>query len=65
MQLLDEDESYSLEVTAQGAHLQAMTDLGAIRRQETFLQLVQTDGGRYFLPLVSISMSGGFSGEGF
>ena len=54
VQSLDEDESYSLEVNAQGAHLQAMTDVGAIRGLETFLQLVQTDGRRYFLPFVSI-----------
>lgn len=31
-----------------------MTDVGAIRGLETFLQLVQTDGRRYFLLLVSI-----------
>jgi hexosaminidase len=54
IQSLDEDESYSLDVTSTGAHLKAATDVGAMRGLETFLQLVQTDGSSYFLPAVSI-----------
>lgn len=54
VQSIDEDESYTLEVTSQGAHLTAKTDVGAIHGLETLLQLVQTDGTTYFIPAVSI-----------
>ncbi|MGB9032578.1 MAG: family 20 glycosylhydrolase, partial [Acidobacteriaceae bacterium] len=54
VQGLDEDESYTLDVTAQGAHLHAATDVGGMRGLETLLQLVQSDGGGFWLPLVSI-----------
>ncbi len=54
VQSVDEDESYSLDVAPQGIHLQARTDVGAIRGLETLLQLVQSDGTGYFLPVVSI-----------
>jgi hexosaminidase len=54
VQSVDEDESYSLDVTQQGIHLQAKTDVGAIRGLETLLQLVQSNGTGYFLPVVSI-----------
>jgi hexosaminidase len=54
IQSVDENESYSLDVTLTGAHLKAATDVGAMHGLETFLQLVQTDGSNYFLPAVSI-----------
>ena len=54
VQGLDEDESYTLDITAQGAHLHAATDVGAMRGLETLLQLVQSDGRGFWLPLVSI-----------
>src|ERR1700690_3789199 len=54
VQSLDEDESYSLQVTGNGAHLQATTDVGAMRGLETFLQLVQAGGSGFFLPGMSI-----------
>lgn len=54
VQSVDEDESYSLDVTPQSIHLQARTDVGAIRGLQTLLQLVQSDGTGYFLPVVSI-----------
>jgi hexosaminidase len=54
VQSLDEDETYSLHVTGNGAHLQAATDVGAMRGLETFLQLVQPDGSGFFLPAISI-----------
>jgi hexosaminidase len=50
----NENESYSLEVTPQGAHLHAATDVGAMRGLQTLLQLVQDSGQGYFLPAVSI-----------
>jgi len=54
VQGLDEDETYTLDITAQRAHLHAATDVGAMRGLETLLQLVQSDGNGFWLPLVSI-----------
>ena len=54
IQSVDEDESYSLSVTAGGATLQANTVVGALRGMETLLQLVQADHSGYFLPSVTI-----------
>jgi hexosaminidase len=54
IQSVDEDESYSLEVAASGAHLHAATVVGAIRGLETLHQLVQADATSYFVPAVSI-----------
>jgi hexosaminidase len=54
IQSVDENESYSLEITSSSAHLHAATVVGAIHGLETFLQLVQSDGTTYFLPAVSI-----------
>ena len=50
----DENESYSLEVTANGAHIKAATVVGAIHGLETVLQLLQNDSKSYFVPAVSI-----------
>jgi len=54
IQSVDEDESYSLEVTPSGAHLHAATVVGAMHGLETLQQLVQSDATGYFLPAVSI-----------
>src|ERR1019366_371786 len=54
IQSADENESYSLEVTASGAHLRAATVVGAMHGLETLQQLVQTDATGYFVPAVSI-----------
>jgi hexosaminidase len=54
VQGVDEDESYTLEITAQSAHLHAATDVGAMRGLDTLLQLVQSDGLGFWLPAVSI-----------
>jgi len=51
---LDEDESYSLEITDQQARLVAPTVVGAMRGLETFLQLVQGDRDGYYLPGIRI-----------
>lgn len=64
VQNVDENESYSLDVTANGAHLKAATDVGAMHGLQTFLQLVQTDGKVYFLPAVSIQDSPRFRWRG-
>ncbi|HYE66925.1 MAG TPA: family 20 glycosylhydrolase [Pyrinomonadaceae bacterium] len=51
---IDEDESYSLEVTDRQAVLKAPTVVGALRGLETLLQLLEGDRDGYFLPAVSI-----------
>jgi hexosaminidase len=54
IQSVDEDESYSLEVTPSSARLHAATVVGAMHGLETLRQLVQTGAAGYFLPAVSI-----------
>ena len=51
---LDENETYSLEVTADRATLRAPTVVGAIRGLETVLQLVTGDRSGYYLPTATI-----------
>ena len=60
----DENETYSLEITPNGAHLKTATVVGAIHGLETFLQLVQNDTKSYFLPAVSIDDSPRFRWRG-
>ncbi|HEY0430598.1 MAG TPA: family 20 glycosylhydrolase [Pyrinomonadaceae bacterium] len=52
---LDEDESYSLEITDKQARLVAPTVVGALRGLETFLQLIQGDREGYYLPAVKVN----------
>ncbi|HTV83688.1 MAG TPA: family 20 glycosylhydrolase [Acidobacteriaceae bacterium] len=54
VQGVDENESYSLDVSPEDAHLHAATDVGAMHGLETLLQLVQVSGQGYYLPAVSI-----------
>ncbi|UWZ85792.1 beta-N-acetylhexosaminidase [Occallatibacter riparius] len=54
IQNLDEDESYKLSVTPQGATLTAANDLGAMHGLETFLQLVNMENGGCQVPAVTI-----------
>jgi len=54
VQSVDEDESYSLSVTTNGAKLQANTVIGALGGMETLLQLVQPNQSSYFMPAVNI-----------
>ncbi len=51
---IGEDESYTLDVTAQQATLRAPTVVGAMRGLETLLQLLRRDVGGFFLPAASI-----------
>jgi hexosaminidase len=51
---LGEDESYSLEVAASGAKLNAPTTLGALRGLQTFRQLLETTQSGFAVPAVSI-----------
>ncbi|HTV15476.1 MAG TPA: family 20 glycosylhydrolase [Acidobacteriaceae bacterium] len=64
VQSVDEDESYSLEITPQSAHLHAATVVGAMRGLETVLQLIQSDGQSWWLPAVSIQDSPRFRWRG-
>lgn len=64
IQSVDEDESYSLNVTASGAKLEANTVVGALRGMETLLQLVQSDHSSFVLPAVSIEDSPRFRWRG-
>ena len=64
VQSVDENESYSLDVTSQGAHVKATTDVGAMHGLQTLLQLVQSDDSSYFLPAVSIQDSPRFPWRG-
>jgi len=61
---LDEDESYSLEITDKQARLVAPTVVGAMRGLETFLQLVQGDRDGYYLPGIRIQDQPRFAWRG-
>jgi hexosaminidase len=54
VQELDEDESYTLEVTSSGAELGAPTALGVMRGLQTFLQLVQITPQGFAVPAIVI-----------
>jgi hexosaminidase len=49
-----EDESYSLEVTPEGAQLRATSSLGVLHGLETFLECVRRDPHGYSVPSLSI-----------
>jgi hexosaminidase len=65
VQAIDEDETYQLSVTAQGATLTAATDLGAMHGLETLLQLAGMEQGACVLPAVTISDVPRFRWRGF
>jgi len=51
---LEEDESYTLEVSDRQAVLKSANSVGALRGLETFLQLLDSDREGYFIPSVQI-----------
>src|SRR5580698_1746007 len=55
IQELGEDESYTLEVTTDGAKLNAPTPLGAMHGLQTFLQLVEPGAEGFDVPVVTIN----------
>src|SRR5258708_34594481 len=61
---LNENESYSLEVTDRQARLAAPSVVGALRGLETFLQLLQGDRDGYFLPGIRIQDQPRFAWRG-
>jgi hexosaminidase len=54
IQELGEDETYVLEVTADGAKLTAATPLGTLHGLQTFLQLVEVSPDGFAVPAVTI-----------
>ena len=54
VQSIDEDESYTLKVTASGAEIDAPNELGAMHGLETLIQLVQSSGSGYVIPAIEI-----------
>ena len=54
VQALGEDESYTLTVDPNQAHIQAPNALGALRGMETFLQLVEVDAQGFAISGVTI-----------
>jgi len=54
IQELGEEESYTLEITATGAKLNAPTTLGTLRGLQTFLQLVSITPDGFSVPAVTI-----------
>jgi len=65
IQSLDEDESYTLNISSTGARIHAATVVGAMRALATLQQLVQQDISKsYFLPAVQIQDSPRFRWRG-
>src|ERR1043165_1459401 len=52
---VEEDESYSLDVSDKQAVLRAATVVGALRGLETFLQLLEGDREGFYVPAVQIN----------
>jgi hexosaminidase len=65
VQTVNEDESYQLSITPQGAKLAAGTDAGAMHGLETILQLATNENGACVLPAVTISDAPRFRWRGF
>ena len=61
---LQEDESYHLAIDGSQIHLQAPTDIGAIRGLETLFQLISADPKGYYWPGVSIDDGPRFAWRG-
>ena len=61
---VNEDESYELNVTEKYVHLEANTDIGAIRGIETLLQLLNADEEGYYFPGIKINDSPRFPWRG-
>ncbi|HEV2351089.1 MAG TPA: family 20 glycosylhydrolase [Terriglobia bacterium] len=55
IQSVTEDESYTLDVNSQQAHLAASSPVGVLRGIETFLQLVNLDAQGFAAPAVKIN----------
>jgi hexosaminidase len=65
VQTVNEDESYQLSITPQGARLTAATDAGAMHGLETILQLATNEQGACVLPAATINDTPRFRWRGF
>jgi hexosaminidase len=65
VQTVNEDESYQLSITPQGATLTAATDTGAMHGLATILQLATNEHGACVLPAVTINDTPRFRWRGF
>jgi hexosaminidase len=54
VQQVDEDESYHLQITATGVHLEAANPLGVLHGLQTFLQLVRITPRGFTVPAMTI-----------
>ncbi len=52
---IDEEESYTIEITSDRININAITDIGALHALETLLQLLQNNSTSFYFPNVSIS----------
>lgn len=64
VQSIDEDESYTLSVSASGVKVHAATVVGAMRGMTTLLQLVQVSGNGFVAPAVEVQDSPRFRWRG-
>jgi hexosaminidase len=64
VQKLGEDESYQLTVTSDHARLTAPNALGVLRGLETFVQLIERNGGGWAVPALTIEDSPRFPWRG-
>lgn len=64
VQSIDEDESYTLNVTSTGIKIHAATVVGAMRGMTTLLQLIQPSGNGFIIPAVQIEDSPRFRWRG-
>lgn len=62
--VLNEDESYRLDISTEKVKLSAETDIGAVRGLETFLQLLDADDEGYYIHSVNIEDSPRFPWRG-
>lgn len=61
---LNEDESYTLQITPGRIDLNCQTDLGALRGLETFVQLLSADNEGYYMPALKIEDSPRYAWRG-
>jgi hexosaminidase len=64
VQSVNEDESYSMDISSSRVTMQANTVVGALRGLETLLQLVESDSAGFHLPLAHIDDSPRFPWRG-
>jgi hexosaminidase len=62
--VLNEDESYSINISSSRVVINATTDIGGIHALETLLQLVSTDEDGYYFPAVDIKDKPRFAWRG-